>query len=223
MSLRDLSHLVKWQKEIKSKNNIHFGKTNDVRSSHSSDFLCNDLIRLGCTPRKSLTLKFPKLSNKLIRHFIRGYFDGDGTACIHKNRLFIGILGNKPFISEMNKKLNIKCFCYPKSGIYYLQIASNTACEEFYHYIYDYATVFLERKKDIFKKWLKIPKPGPGNYEHIKQRTRVAQKNKITKKIIKIWNSISEASSTLDISRDGIGSVLAKRQKTSGGYIWERM
>ena len=39
----------------------------------------DDLIKLGVTPRKSLTLKFPTfLSENLMRHFIRGYFDGDG-------------------------------------------------------------------------------------------------------------------------------------------------
>lgn len=40
------------------------------------------LYNYGCTPRKSTTLQFPELSifqsPDLIRHFIRGYFDGDG-------------------------------------------------------------------------------------------------------------------------------------------------
>lgn len=52
----------------------------------SSKTLTADLLKLGCTPRKSLTLKFPNdgifKSNDLIRHFIRGYFDGDGSVFI---------------------------------------------------------------------------------------------------------------------------------------------
>ena len=41
--------------------------------------LCGDLIKLGVCPRKSLILKFPDyLDEELVRHFIRGYFDGDG-------------------------------------------------------------------------------------------------------------------------------------------------
>lgn len=43
--------------------------------------MANDLINLGCIPRKTLVLKFPNESTvpkQLIKHFIRGYMDGDG-------------------------------------------------------------------------------------------------------------------------------------------------
>ena len=46
---------------------------------HTAKKIFKDLIKLGVTPRKSLTLKFPTFLNEdLMRHFIRGYFDGDG-------------------------------------------------------------------------------------------------------------------------------------------------
>ncbi len=41
----------------------------------------NDLINLGCVENKSLQLNFPThIKANLIRHFIRGYFDGDGCV-----------------------------------------------------------------------------------------------------------------------------------------------
>lgn len=43
--------------------------------------IAQDLITLGCYPRKSLTLKFPtdkQVPNSLLRDFVRGLFDGDG-------------------------------------------------------------------------------------------------------------------------------------------------
>ena len=47
------------------------------------------LNNIGCTPKKSLMLKFPDKSvfkyNKLIIDFIRGYFDGDGCISYHRN------------------------------------------------------------------------------------------------------------------------------------------
>ncbi len=44
-----------------------------------SDRLCNKLIELGCKPNKSkVGMSFPKLDNQYIRHFIRGFLDGDG-------------------------------------------------------------------------------------------------------------------------------------------------
>lgn len=48
----------------------------------NSKEMVNDLIALGVTPRKSLTIKPPLVPNDLIRHFIRGVIDGDGW--IHK-------------------------------------------------------------------------------------------------------------------------------------------
>lgn len=57
--------------------------------------MCRDLINLGCTPQKSLTLTFPNekiLSEKYISSFICGYFDGDGgvhygeSIVFNKNR-----------------------------------------------------------------------------------------------------------------------------------------
>jgi len=51
-----------------------------------SDKLCNRLIELGCCPNKSkVGIKFPILDNQLIRHFIRGFLDGDG--CINQKKV----------------------------------------------------------------------------------------------------------------------------------------
>jgi len=52
-----------------------------IINKHMSQCL-NDL---GCVPRKSLILKYPHyLPPELHRHFIRGFFDGDG--CIYSNK-----------------------------------------------------------------------------------------------------------------------------------------
>lgn len=49
--------------------------------TYSSKKMCNDLTKLGAFRNKSLTLKFPDfLDYKLMNHFIRGYFDGDGCV-----------------------------------------------------------------------------------------------------------------------------------------------
>lgn len=39
----------------------------------------NDLIKLGFMPDKAARFKLPKIPPQLLRHFIRGYFDGDGS------------------------------------------------------------------------------------------------------------------------------------------------
>lgn len=49
----------------------------------SSQKLCKSLINQGCYINKTKTIKFPKLEATLIKHFIRGFFDGDG--CLQLN------------------------------------------------------------------------------------------------------------------------------------------
>lgn len=44
-----------------------------------------DLEKLGFTPNKSMTLKFPEVPIPCIGDFIRGYFDGDG--CVYFGKL----------------------------------------------------------------------------------------------------------------------------------------
>lgn len=55
----------------------------EINSSHMK----NTLVTHGCVPNKSLKITFPHhIPDNLIRHFIRGYFDGDGciSSCANK-------------------------------------------------------------------------------------------------------------------------------------------
>ena len=83
----DKEHMEKFAKAIGYNKELHVTKADKYghtrcRVCLSSEILWRQLNSLGCTPRKSLTLKFPDedifKSKDLIRHFIRGYFDGDG-------------------------------------------------------------------------------------------------------------------------------------------------
>ena len=78
----------------------------------------NDLFKLGLYPNKSLTISFPKIPQKYLGHFIRGYFDGDG--CVHfakgrgskgqsiiKRVRVIFTSGSKVFLEGMNTILKI--------------------------------------------------------------------------------------------------------------------
>lgn len=82
-----------------------------IDNSHISSILS----KLGVVQAKTFKLKFPNfLNKKLIRHFIRGYFDGDG--CITKNNksgsYYISFVSTDNFIQKLQKhlllKLNIK-------------------------------------------------------------------------------------------------------------------
>lgn len=55
--------------------------------SLNSEILFTGLNRNGCTPNKSLTLTYPlSIPADLVNHFVRGYFDGDGSVFITKKK-----------------------------------------------------------------------------------------------------------------------------------------
>src|SRR3989338_1938799 len=69
--------------------------------------IVNDLIKLGCVPRKSLILKFPRIEDRFLPHFIRGFFDGDGSIHFNKpNTIKVAFISTKHFIMGLQKSLN---------------------------------------------------------------------------------------------------------------------
>lgn len=116
--------------------------------------LWNTLNSLGCTPRKSLTLKFPEKrifqDTSLIKHFIRGYFDGDGCLSYYKNvKTFSPIctfLGTKEFLQVLcsycelltDRTINHKS----NENVY----EAHNIASKLLHYLYDDANIYLQRK-----------------------------------------------------------------------------
>lgn len=97
LAKKDEQHLEKFIKSIKGskemikqkKQNAGKGKLYDaVRVSVCSAKMCKDLKKQNITPNKSLTLGFLNhIDKNLIKHYLRGYFDGDGSISTNgKNR-----------------------------------------------------------------------------------------------------------------------------------------
>lgn len=107
--------------------------------------LYKELLRLGLTPNKSKTIKFPDIPQELVRHFIRGCWDGDGSVYIEKRNNSIAasfISGSLSFINGMLQQLEIACgftkTIYTHKGknpSYYFRLRGSE-CEKLYHYLY---------------------------------------------------------------------------------------
>ncbi len=168
LKLEDLDHLEKFNKFTKhTKYNIKIDKIKNVCSWYAcSKHLWETLNNYGCTPRKSLTLKFPDesifKSRDLIGHFIRGYFDGDG--CISYERYKNGIvmrcslLGTMDFvegIKQYTKLENILVQLRHNKNDYFNLKLTNNESKYFASLIYDNAVIYLNRKYlryQLFKK-----------------------------------------------------------------------
>lgn len=122
----------------------------------NSPHMCNVMKQYGIVPNKSLSLNFPELPEKLIPAFIRGYFDGDGSITITKQKnKFIYILGTKPFLETLKMHFNKACNTnvgwiarHNKSNIYHFCIHGNNGSKSFSNWIYhkSNADVRLTRK-----------------------------------------------------------------------------
>ncbi len=130
------------------------------------------LSEFGVVQAKTFKLKFPTFLNKsLIRHFIRGYFDGDG--CITKtktkterDKYYISFISTENVIIELQKyflkKLNIKIgknqIRHPErnNNIRTLNIGGNLQIEKLLNHLYDNSTIFLKRKHDKYLELKKI-------------------------------------------------------------------
>jgi intein-encoded DNA endonuclease-like protein len=133
------------------------GKYIAYRLELNSRHLSNQLKEKGCYAAKSFTLTFPTwLKPKLINHFVRGYFDGDGCLYIHQDQLNISIVSTKEFNSSIqdilkqigvNSKIRFRTY---KHNTCDLDSGGSRQIIKFCKWLYKDATIFLERKKSIY-------------------------------------------------------------------------
>lgn len=164
----DIEHLEKFKKSLNSDVKITDGyrkckvSTNPdkelryARLIITSTKMTNDLIKLGCVPNKSLTLTFPteeQVPNHLIRHFIRGYFDGDGCVSIDKSKtpsILFQVTGTYDMLINIKKFFNIKANVHKIINIHDLRCKGNKKAIEIFDILYKDANIYLQRKYDIY-------------------------------------------------------------------------
>jgi hypothetical protein len=114
----------------------------------------DDLIKHGVSERKTFTLTFPTwMPKNLLRHFIRGYFDGDGSVTLSDQRPRYIFYGQPDFLKNISDVLiedlqvnNTKIF--NKDTVSMLAYSSKKDISNIFRYFYDDANYFLTRKKN---------------------------------------------------------------------------
>jgi intein/homing endonuclease len=108
LSIKDKSHLQKLSEIINFTGPLYeYKKNNSITIRMSGKKIINDLFnKYGITKKKSLIAEFPKqLPRELYSHFIRGYFDGDGS--IYKGSSpTISFIGNENIVKSIRDILH---------------------------------------------------------------------------------------------------------------------
>lgn len=132
----------------------------------TSSKLCTDLVNLGIGYNKSYCdLHIPNIHEHLIRHFIRGYFDGDGSIVVwlvrekgksDRVRGKFDICAKSAsilnefikFFAKYSIKLNVNYL--KRDDMFRITTSSKKEVEKIYHLLYDNANFYLSRKFNKF-------------------------------------------------------------------------
>lgn len=157
---KDLEHLNKARMFFQTDRPLHkkVKRMNDreyigYKLMITSNKIKTDLINKGCVNKKSLILKFPteeQVPKFLLSHFIRGYFDGDGSVT-HSNygrQIAAEILGASDFIDGLNDWVGFNSTKHSfnhSPSTFRIQMFGAKA-QSFYERIYGNAHIYLDRK-----------------------------------------------------------------------------
>ena len=139
---------------------------NHYRLIIANKHISQRLVELGCGKAKTHNLTFPteeQVPSHLIRHFVRGYFDGDGSVSGDKQKQFC-FVGTIDFLLPLQQIL-VKELNFSKTkldrrhkdidnNIRSLRYCGVNQCITFRDWLYKDATIYLERKKNIFDSYI---------------------------------------------------------------------
>lgn len=169
LSVKDKYIIESFAKDIKTDRKVKdykYSKKHNAQIQIKSNKISNDLSKYGIVPNK--TFKIDGIKNipiELIRHFIRGYFDGDGCAYLYKpkdqnkHRLTITFCGTKDFLNDLNITLSVQAFTETRilidmnkygCNVFNLRYIGNNDIRNLFNYMYKDATIYLKRKREKF-------------------------------------------------------------------------
>lgn len=165
--------LYEFKKSIEYEGELVKSKSRNVFDIKiSSPKMKFDLLNLGVSPNKTMSVDYPLVPENLQNHFMRGVFDGDGCISLRTDRRDnsqrgqVNICsGSYLFIKEYYSRMVEYCglsgknkIRRPKGTYYVVDWGGLSDVENIYRFLYKDATFFLKRKKETFDNVISITK-----------------------------------------------------------------
>ncbi len=161
---KDKKHLEKLRLAISSSNPVQFPKSrNSCTLNVNSKKVVGDLFSWGCIENKTCHVASPDIDPQLYRHFVRGYFDGDGWISyrMHSGKWKIWQCG----LSSSSKKIIEEIHAWTQGtvgrsfgstfktgrGHHRLDYSGKRSVLSFLRLLYEDASVFLDRKMKLYR------------------------------------------------------------------------
>lgn len=167
LSYKDVYHLLQFREDIQSTHPLKIKFMNEkypvAQIQFTNKQMINDLNCLGLNSNKTGNECFAHgLPKNLYRHYIRGYFDGDGNLHIskrnngkYKSSIRLSFTcASLNFLLEIQNILIEKCnlnkiqIFRNKKQIYYyrLEYQGNNQCNRIIKYLWNHSNIYLPRK-----------------------------------------------------------------------------
>ena len=167
LSIKDKHHLELFRNTIGSNHKIVDGFNQvkykgGISSSHISSLaiystkLVKSIKSQGFHSRKTFTIELPNIDKDLIHHFIRGYFDGDGSFSFNpkKSKSHTNIVcASENFRNDLIIILNENNINMKYYSNITIEVQNKIGNLNFYNYIYKNAKTFLNRKKEKYEEF----------------------------------------------------------------------
>lgn len=159
----DDKYIVEWVRDqIAPKAKLSKDK-NSFRFEVTSSKLINDLMSLGVLPNKTTVgEQLPLLDKIYYPHFIRGFFDGDGSFSMkvkYPNKPNVNICSiHKNFLQDVVTLLDMDLKIYEEKrdtmNMFRILFTSHTTRIKFFNYMYENCSICMKRKYEPYSKYV---------------------------------------------------------------------
>lgn len=187
IQIKDVDHLEKFCKAIQFEGRIaiprksggYYTENKMGRISICRKYICDRINSLG---RNNIPMSIPDIPDELKRHFLRGYFDGDGSVytyykrCLCKrdtksgpkiydnsyNKLEVSIIGEISYLNQIENFLNENGIIarYKKSKseyVSYLVVSNKEPLKKLFELFYNDSNVYMNRKFNLWNNFYNAP------------------------------------------------------------------
>jgi hypothetical protein len=173
LAIRDEEHVKKFRSFLEYTGPLCYRRpkrgTRAVGVNINSRNFSDHLTRIGVMPNKTVYCKFPTndiIPESMVRHFLRGYFDGDGCTAIRLDRqrrsrpqFEIRIAGTDDMMTGyaaiIRRELHIETYPIKVKGkqlnIRNVRFGGNLASYRFLDWLYQKSTIFMYRKHKRYR------------------------------------------------------------------------
>lgn len=163
LSERDRGHVEKFREALGATAPVNAYRQSDGSRRHASvrlqvvsEELCTDLARFGVAPGKTTRLAPPDLPAELMRHYYRGYFDGDGCISLRANGNWTAsCIGSRElmqgFASWLAAEVGVHERIRADRTVWTWYYGGNRQVPRILSALYEDATVYLDRKYELYQ------------------------------------------------------------------------